>query len=110
MAKTNSNQNLPSNPNNKARKGKKRKIVGYRLVPMTADAVDDVARAEGRGDNTNVRDKRLRCRLCFLKGATTPTPGKRSSDHFCRWNIVNSAMPAPDKPIRQVPVYGWVDD
>jgi hypothetical protein len=109
MAKTNSNNSLPSNPN-KARKGKKRKICGYRLVPMTADAVDDVARAEGRGDNPNVLDKRLRCRLCFLKGATTPTPGKRSKDHFCRWNIANTATPAPAQRIRQIPVYEWTDD
>lgn len=105
MSKSNLNKN--QNPNPKTRKKNdpryERVVVGYRLVPMRADQVDEIARAEGRDRSpkwhSNVVDKRLRCPWCFLKGGVK---GK----HFCRWRTADGVKPLGGK-IRQVPIYEW---
>lgn len=81
---------------------------------MQADHVDMIAKMEAaeRGVRPHplVSDPRLRCRFCWRKGVSTPTPGKKG-DHFCRWNIKNQGEgrnPDP-KPYRQ-PIYRWVDE
>ena len=102
-------KNPPANPNPSERKGRQKRVVGHRLVPMSADQVDEVARREGRGQNANVRLNESRCAFCFLKGATTPVPGKKS-DHFCRWNIGTRPPAEPARPIRQVPIEEWDSD
>jgi len=102
MSNSTPNQNKNHNPN--AREGFRREIVGYRLVAMRADQVDEIARAEGRGDNPNVADKRLRCRWCFLKGGI-------EGSHFCRWRTeANKHAPPDGGPVRRVPIYRWVKD
>lgn len=99
-----SNPNQSQNRNPKPRKANdpryRREVVGYRLVAMQADQVDEIARAEGRGDQPNVADARLRCPWCFLKGGT-------EGQHFCRWRTARGDRPLGG-PIRQVPVYRWV--
>lgn len=102
---SNRNPNHKSqNPTPNARKGMKRVITGYRLVAMRANQVDDIARTEGRGDNTNVRDVRERCSWCFLKGGI-------EGEHFCRWRTeANRKTPPEGGPMRQVPIYQWVED
>lgn len=96
MKHTNSNHNSKSLSSN-ARKGKKRVLVGYRLVPMRADQVDDVARMEGR----TVRDSKDRCPWCFLKGGT-------QGNHGCRPRTeANKHSPPDGGPILKLPLYEW---
>lgn len=92
-----------SNPQPGERVGKKRIEVGHRLVAMRADQVDEIARAEGRGDNANVKDKRERCPWCFLKGGEL---GK----HGCiRRTRRNKDSPPVGARIRRIPEYAWVE-
>lgn len=102
MKKSNSNHTQNRNP--KPRKENdpryRRVVVGYRLVAMQADQVDEIARMEGRGDQPNVVDGRLRCPWCFLKGGI-------EGRHFCRWRTEGGARPLGG-PIRRVPIYRWV--
>lgn len=96
------NLHKSQNLNLQPRKGDaryERVVVGYRLVAMEADQVDDIARTEGRGKNANVVDQRLRCPWCFLKGGVR---GK----HTCRWRPASGEKPLGGK-VRQVPIYGW---
>lgn len=109
MKDHNGPKNPPANPTPSARKGRKKRVVGHRLVPMSADQVDEVARREGRGQNANVRLNESRCRFCFLKGVKTPTPGHKA-DHFCRWNIGTRSQTEPARAIRQVPIEEWDSD
>jgi len=74
----------------------KRVLVGYRMVPMASSHVETPA-------------GKTRCQLCWLLNATTPTPGQKAKDHFCRWNIAAEGPRDPNPPMRQVPVYRWVE-
>lgn len=99
MKNNNPNPNS-KNQNSHARKGKKRVLVGHRMVAMQANQVDEIARMEGRGQHPNVVDQRLRCSWCFLK-----TDGK----HSCRWRTKNNIQPLGG-PVLQVPLYEWVSE
>lgn len=100
IPKLNTNQN--SNPKPGVRAGLKRVIVGYRLLAMRSDQVDEVARSEGRGGNANVTDRAARCPWCFLKTSTK---------HHCRWRTeANKNAPPDGGPVRRVPIYAWVDE
>ena len=102
MSKSNSNKSQNSNPQPRKKNDPRyeRVIVGYRLVAMEADQVDDIARSEGRGQHPTVVDKRLRCPWCFLKGGV-------EGNHFCRWRPASGEKPLGGK-IRQVPIYEWL--
>lgn len=101
MKKSNLSQNQNSKPRRKKNDPRyKRVVVGYRLVPMTAEQVDEVARMEGRGDQRTIVDGRLRCPWCFLKGGV-------EGNHFCRWRTENGVRPVGGK-IRRVPIYQYV--
>jgi len=100
MSKIDLSKNPNHNPNKKDDPRYERVIAGYRLVPMRADQVDEVARAEGRGNNFNVKDKTPRCSYCWLK-----TSDKK---HGCRWRTKTNKNVLPDGgPVRQVPIYEW---
>lgn len=98
------------NSNNHPRKGKRpgwrKVIVGYRLVPMQAHHVDQIAELEGRTDPRtawwNAISTRPRCRKCFLR-----LPEGRKT-HFCRWNFEQEGPREGDPQMRQVPIYRWV--
>ena len=71
----------------------KTRIVGYRLIPMQASQVDQIAAAEGRHVVPGPR-----CPKCWLKNAR--------KGHFCRWNIEREGPRDPNpQPVRQ-PIYG----
>lgn len=75
----------------------KRELVGYKTIPMQASHLP-------------TPDGKVRCKLCWQLGAVTPTPGQKSKDHFCRWNIeVEGPGRDPNPKPRQQPIYRWVD-
>lgn len=108
MKKSNPNHN--QNHNLKLRKEDdpryERVVVGYRLIPMQAHHVDEIAAAEGRTDLKtawwNALSTRPRCRKCFLR-----LPEGRKT-HFCRWNFQQEGPRDPSPKMRQVPIYRWV--
>jgi hypothetical protein len=104
MSKSNSNKSQNSNSQTRVIDGRRhrRKIVGHRLVAMQADQVDEIARAEGRGQHPTVVDKRLRCPWCLLKGGV-------EGNHFCRWRTESGERPVGG-PVLKFPVYQWVPD
>ncbi len=73
------------------KQNKVRKLVGYKIIPMQSHQVDG----------------EVRCQYCWLKGATTPRPGKKG-DHFCRWNIENQGERNPNPQPYKQPIYQWV--
>lgn len=105
MSKSSSHKSQSSNPKPRKKNDPRyeRVVVGYRLVAMQADQVDEIARMEGRNVHpkwhASVLDGRLRCPWCFLKGGVQ---GK----HFCRWRTASGERPVGGA-IRQVPIYEW---
>jgi len=108
MSKSNTHKSQNSNPNPRKKNDPryKRVIVGYRLVAMTADQVDQISEMEGRTDPRtawwNAISKGPRCRKCFLR-----LPEGRKT-HFCRWDIKQEGPRDPKPAMRQVPLYRWV--
>lgn len=105
MAGKTKSQNALSTPSPRNGRGKKKVVSGTRLVPQTADQVDQVAYQEGRGSNPNVQWSGQRCPYCFLKLA----PGKTS--HICMRRVEREGPgrnPAP-KP-KEVKLYSFVSD
>jgi hypothetical protein len=104
MSKSNTHNSSNHNPKprKKNRPGWRRVVVGYRMVPMQASHVDEIAIAEARarGDHKWMPMAGMRCSKCWLKN---PRAG-----HFCMWDIPNAIPPAHNLPMRQVPIYKWV--
>lgn len=104
MSKSNLNNSQNSNPNPRKKNDPRyeRVIVGYRLIPMQAAHVDEIAiiEARQRGDDKYQPMHGPRCAKCFLKN---PKAG-----HFCRWDIKNEGARDPAPKMRQVPIYRWV--
>jgi hypothetical protein len=102
MSNNPKSKNSNPTPRKKNRPGWRRIVVGYRMVPMQASHVDDIAIAEARarGDKNWQPMAGHRCSKCWLKNA--------KAGHFCMWNMPG-AIPAPGNlPMRQVPIYQWV--
>ena len=104
MSNFNSNPNQSQKPLTRVIGGRRyvRKVVGHRLVPMEPGQVDDVARAEGRGQSPNVVAPYPRCPWCFLKGGS-------GGKHTCM-RRTGRAEQAEGGRIRQVPIHEWVPE
>lgn len=104
MSNFNSNSNPSQKPLTRVIGGRRyvRKVTGHRLVPMEAGQVDDVARAESRGQNPNVGLPHPRCPWCFLQGGN-------GGKHSCSRRTARG-LPAEGGSIRQVPIYEWVPE
>ena len=104
MKKSNPNQSHNHNPKRRKKNDPryKREIVGYRLIPMQAQHVDQIDATEGSPTWWNSVAKGPRCPKCFLRLRV----GR--STHFCRWNIAREGPRDHDPPILRVPICRWV--
>lgn len=102
MAGKTKTQHTLSTSTPRRKRGKKIES-GTRLVPQTAEQVDQVAYQEGRGSNPNVQWSGARCPHCFLK----PAPGK-SAEHSCIKRVQREgAGRAPAHRPKEVKIYSF---
>jgi len=102
MAGKTKTQNTSSTPSPRNGRGKKKVVSGTRLVPQTAEQVDQVAYQEGRGSNPNVQWSGARCPHCFLKLA----PGKVG--HICMKKVKREGPGRnPAQRPREVKIYSF---